>query len=884
MTDREILPTYVKPTHYTVSVYGIDEEKFTYQGTTKIDLEVREATDEIKLNYRYLTIEQAFLAVEVTKTTYDITSSAIEYDEAVQVVTFKLPQTLPVEASKATLTVIYSGVLNDAMCGFYRSKYTSAEGKPTHMYSTQFESSDARRAFPCFDEPALKATFDFSITVPETWTALSNMPEVSSKPPEDGKKKGVAPTALKTVTFATTPVMSTYLLAWACGDFEYVEGETARLYHGKPLPVKVYTTKGLKQQGEFALSCATKVIDYFSEVFDIDYVLPKLDMIACHEFSHGAMENWGLITYRTTAVLFDEATSDSSYKKRVAYVVAHELAHQWFGNLVTMDWWNELWLNEGFATFAGWLAVDKLFPEWDVFSSFVSESLQDGLALDSLRQSHPIEVPVRSVLDVEQIFDAISYLKGASSIRMISSHLGQETFLKGVSKYLKAHAYGNAHTSDLWDAISEEAGVNVGAMMENWIKKIGYPLLTVTETDAGVSIAQRRFLLTGDVGPEDDTTTWWVPLGIVSGAEAAVFESVSAFEAKDVTVAGLDLDFYKINKNQTGVYRVNYPPARLAKLGQQVDRLSSTDKVGLIADSFHIANACEGSTVGFLSLLEGFRHEESYVVWSQIASRLASLRSAFFEQPTAVRDGLAKFTRDLLKPTFERLGYEFVDGEDYLTARLRALMFEVLGAVRDPDVVAYFQTKFASYAAGDKKALGPNIRSAVFGAVLSDKDCTDASYEAILGELDNPSSVDAKEVTIRSLGKVRRPELVKRSMALILSDKIPTQDLYNMAVSFGGNGDLRWQFWEYVKSDWANLSARLKTNVTIQDHFVRLTIYSFSSQKAYDDITAFFKDKDTREFARSLGQALDKIKAASSWVAKDGADVAAWLKEHGYSE
>ena len=331
--------------------------------------------------------------------------------------------------------------MNNSMAGFYRSKYKPTvapaksvpmDGEHHVMFSTQFESSDARRAFPCFDEPNLKATFDVSIEIPEDQTALSNMPgkEVKGKP------------GMKRVIFDRTPIMSTYLLAWAFGDFEFVEGFTQRKYDGKQLPCRVYTTRGLKEQGRFALENCHQVVDYFSEIFKIDYPLPKMDLLAVHEFSHGAMENWGLVTYRTVAVLFDEKQSDAKYKGRVAYVVAHELAHQWFGNLVTMDWWSELWLNEGFATWVGWLAVNRLYPDHEVWSQFVTEAMQTAQNLDSLRASHPIEVPVKDALEVEQIFDAISYLKGSSVIRMLSGHLGVETFLEGVSAYLKKHAYG----------------------------------------------------------------------------------------------------------------------------------------------------------------------------------------------------------------------------------------------------------------------------------------------------------------------------------------------------------------------------------------------------------------------------------------------------------
>ena len=347
-----------------------------------------------------------------------------------------------IASSDTVLSIRYAGTMNNSMAGFYRSKYKPAvtpvdsvpmDGEHHVMFSTQFESSDARRALPCFDEPNLKATFDVSIEIPEDQTALSNMPEKEVKRGKAG---------LKTVVFERTPVMSTYLLAWAFGDFEYVEGYTQRKYQGKQLPCRVYTTRGLKEQGRFALENCHQVVDYFSEIFKIDYPLPKMDLLAVHEFSHGAMENWGLVTYRTTAVLFDEKQSDAKYKNRVAYVVAHELAHQWFGNLVTMDWWSELWLNEGFATWVGWLAIDRLYPDHEVWSQFVTEAVQTAQNLDSLRASHPIEVPVRDALEVEQIFDAISYLKGSSVIRMLSGHLGVETFLEGVSAYLKKHAYG----------------------------------------------------------------------------------------------------------------------------------------------------------------------------------------------------------------------------------------------------------------------------------------------------------------------------------------------------------------------------------------------------------------------------------------------------------
>ncbi|KAK9353172.1 peptidase family M1-domain-containing protein [Lipomyces doorenjongii] len=890
MADREILPSTVSPRHYTLAIYDLNFTEFTYKGSVKIDLDVvgPAPISQIHLNARELTISEAAISLELSKTSAEIKVTEIAVDEKAEVVALELSEPLPVEATRVSLTIAFAGMLNNKMAGFYRSKYTDTSGQEAYMYSTQFEATDARRAFPCFDEPALKATFDFSITVPEEWTALSNMPEISSKPPEDGKKKGVAGTKLKTVTFATTPIMSTYLLAWACGDFEYVEAFTDRLYNGKKVPVRVYTTKGIVKQGEFALENAYKIVDYFSEIFDIDYVLPKVDLLAVHEFSHGAMENWGLITYRTTALLFDPETSDSKYKNRVAYVVAHELAHQWFGNLVTMEWWSELWLNEGFATWVGWLAIDYLYPDWDVFAVFVSESLQGALNLDSLRQSHAIEVPVKSALDIDQIFDAISYLKGASSIRMISSHIGVKTFLKGVSNYLRQHAYGNATTQDLWNAVGQESGVDVNSIMNDWITKIGFPVVSVIESPAGVTLRQDRFLSSGDATIEENQTSWWIPLGIYTdGGSASAYSGVSSFSSRETILAGLGPDdFYKLNRNQTGVYRVNYPPERLAKLGLAKDMLSITDKVGLIADASAMALAGLGSTSGLLGLLDGLKGEESYVVWSEIVARLSSLRSAMFEQPEEVKSGLAAFTRSLVSPTVKKLGWEFKDGEDYLTVQLRSLLIGSAGTAGDEEVIAEARAQFAKYIAGDKTAIHPNLRRAVFSIVLAQEEGSDqeaaVAYEAVLKEVLQPTSVDGKEIALAALGKSKRPELIKRTLSLILSGKVAVQDLHVPAYALGANGTARWELWRYIKSNWTEIYALMSGNMVILDRFVRLSISQFSSQEAYDDIKAFFADKDTHGYERSLGQALDVVGSFARWVERDAEAVSQWLKERGY--
>lgn len=375
-SDRDILPSHIKPINYDLSLTNLEfGGSWGYDGLVKIEAHVS-PTQEVVINTKELKITGVTVLDSNGKMLASMTG--VSDDTTNERATISLDKELP--SGDAVLAIEFKGIMNSAMGGFYRSKYkpteTPAAGAPKegefhYMVSTQFEACDARRAFPCFDEPNLKASFQFSIEIPEDLVALSNMPE---KNVTKGDKAGT-----KVVSFEKTPKMSTYLAAWAVGDFEFVEAHTRRKYNGKNMPVRVYTMRGLKEQGRFALEHAHKTVDYFSEIFGIDYPLPKSDLLAVPEFAMGAMENWGLVTYRTTAVLFDEEKSDARFKNRVAYVVAHELAHQWFGNLVTMDWWNELWLNEGFATWVGWLAVDHLHPEWKVWSQFVVRRMSRGI-------------------------------------------------------------------------------------------------------------------------------------------------------------------------------------------------------------------------------------------------------------------------------------------------------------------------------------------------------------------------------------------------------------------------------------------------------------------------------------------------------------------------
>ncbi|KAL8819431.1 MAG: hypothetical protein Q9191_007739 [Dirinaria sp. TL-2023a] len=866
-TDRDVLPDKIKPSHYDLSLYNLElGGAFTFQGTVKITIVITSPTKEILLNAHQLKVTSA----SVTSNSKSSKTSEIFYIESSQRVSLQFPEELP-SASDATLSIDYSGIMNNDMAGFYRSRY-KPEVQPSasvpkvgdfhFMFSTQFESCDARRAFPCFDEPNLKATFDVSIEIPKDLTALSNMPEKGTQEVKEG---------MKVVSFERTPVMSTYLLAWAFGDFEYVEGSTQREYHGKKLPVRVYTTRGLKDQGRWALENAGKVVDYFSEIFHIDYPLPKADLLAVHEFSHGAMENWGLVTYRTTAVLFDEKHSDAKYRVRVAYVVAHELAHQWFGNLVTMDWWSELWLNEGFATWVGWLAVDHLHPEYQVWTQFVTEAVQSAQNLDALRSSHPIEVPVKDALEIDQIFDAISYLKGSSVIRMLSNHLSVEVFLEGVSNYLKAHAYGNATTNDLWAALSKASGQDVNTFMDPWIRKIGFPVVTVAEEPGQLGIRQSRFLSAGDVQSSDDDTLWWIPLGLKTDPEDTG-ASPKALTGKEETLRNVDERFYKLNTEQTGFYRTNYPPARLASLGESKSKLSNEDKIGFIADAAALAISGDGTTAGLLNFVENFKDETSHAVWSQLIMSLSNVRSIFASNE-AISTGLKAFTLRLVGSATENIGWDFKPDEDFLTGQLRALLIGTAG-------LAGHKARFDAYLKGEHDAIHPSLRLPIFRICVNEGGQT--AYSALKNEYLNTKSIDGREICLQAMGRVQSTELARDFMNFQFGEHVAVQDAHTGSIALAQNAKTRSEVWKYVKEKWDIIYRKLSGNMVVLDRYVKTTLGKFASLDVERDIALFFKDKDQKGFDRGLVQVSDTITANARYKERDEMLVREWLSAHGY--
>ena len=645
----------------------------------------------------------------------------------------------------------------------------------------------------------------------ESETVLNNMPEASSQPWKP--LSGVSPETVlsagyelgsmlsvgsniaeknegniggwKITKFEKTPMMSTYLVAFACGEFAHLSSEHKSIKTGKTVPLRIFAMKSQIKQAQFALDIKKWALPIYEEVFDIPYALPKLDTLVANDFDAGAMENWGLITGRTTAYLIDPEKSSLMAKKIVADTQCHELAHMWFGDIVTMKWWDNLWLNEAFATLMGELVIpDQIWPEWKVRAEFLRTHLTAALSLDSLRSSHPIEVDCPDANQITQIFDNISYSKGASILRMLSAVVGEDKFLKGVSIYLKKNLFGNAETKDLWEGIAESSGLDVATIMANWTLRIGFPVISVEEMNGKLKLTQNRFLSTGDVKPEEDETLWYVPLEIktIKGGKVSVdHEGILDHRSMTYDLAGADS--FKLNAETVGVYRVSYAPERLVKLGKEASSFSVEDRVGLISDATTLARAGYAKTSGSLSLVNELgRVETEYLPWSQIATALARLNGTWWEQSQSVCKALDAIETFLFRPIVDKLGYEHGPNDAPDVKELRTLAISTCATSEDSHVLDELKRRFRPFlSSNDDSQISPDLQRSIYINAVRHGGVQE--YEKILEVYKEPPNPSTKVDALYALCSTRMVELLDRTFKMYDDGTVKTQDLYLLSVS-----------------------------------------------------------------------------------------------------
>ncbi len=671
MTDNPYrLPSTVVPSSYRIFLTP-DLEAFTFTGRVEIDVTINESVDHFALNAIELELGDA--SVTIAGTAHHSTSTAL--NEEYQTATFTFDAPLPV--GDATIEIAFKGILNDQLHGFYRSTYTDDAGTSHVIATTQFESTDARRAFPCWDEPSFKATYQVNLTVPSHLSAYSNSAVVSDTDLGNGQRA---------VVFAPTMKMSTYLVAFVVGPFEATEPVDVR---GTPMRVIFPIGKG--HLATYALEVAEHALTFFSDYFDIPYPGDKFDLIAIPDFAAGAMENLGLVTFRETDLLIDPERASFAQIERVALVINHETAHMWFGDLVTMDWWEGIWLNEAFATFMESICTDHFRPQWKKWVGF--NAMRDmAMAVDSLHSTRPIEYEVISPDDCRGMFDVLTYMKGCAVLRMLEQYLGEETFRDGIRTYLRTHSYANTVTQDLWDALEAASGQPVGEIMNTWILQGGFPLISVSDGE----IRQEPFHFTEADGTSNIGDTWRVPvLSRPLGGDTVSKQLLTTTNAPLATTGAAI-----VNAGGSGFFRVAYGSTELADISTRLSDLSEIERVQLFSDTNNAMLMGHTTIADLLRLASGLGDVDEPSAWSVIDTAVFMVRRLVDDEGAEL---LARVVRNVIRPQFDRLGWNPADGESEQAGELRGLVIRLLGLIgRDREIIDEALRRFdANEVSGD---------------------------------------------------------------------------------------------------------------------------------------------------------------------------------------
>ena len=858
-----LLPENVRPIHYDLELTP-DLEKFTFFGSEVIDLIVNKPTSKITLH----AVDLKILRAEFEQYPF-LSIAQISFNKEMETVTLQFDRKLRPEIP-AKLFVRFTGELNNKMHGFYRTSY-ELNGQKHWGAATQFEATDARRCFPCWDEPAKKATFSVELRVPVGMTALSNMPASSFVTSENQER----------VTFEQTPVMSTYLLAFVVAELKCIEDKEKN-----GVPIKVWTTPGKEECGRFAMECAKHTLPYFGEWFGIPYALPKLDMVALPDFASGAMENWGLITYRETALLIDPRNSSQAARQRVAQVVDHELAHQWFGNLVTMKWWTDLWLNEGFASYMGPKAVDHQFPEWDAWTQYVADDYLSALNMDSLHNTHPIEIDVKNPYEIRETFDAITYAKGSVVNRMLEAYLGED-FQKGLRLYLKRHAYKNASTQDLWQALEEASGKPVRDIIARYTKQPGYPVVFVkgnwNSAEARgqalkLKLEQKRFLADG--GKDSKNLLWKIPVGISTRNFPNNKLTIDNFlmnkqtYSTEISRYTLDQHWFKLNAEQSGFYRVAYSQELWKPLLAAVKRseIPKIDRIGLLDDAWALSSAGYQRTSSALELTEALNYEKEFAVWLALFGNTATtmqisglgtgwvgkLYNLLFEEE--VKEKLGSFVQTLLRSHRQNQN-----------SLLRALVLRNLGGYGDKKTIEEAKSRFSDFLHSGK--IDPDLKQVIYQLVAENGD--DGEFREFKKLYSATESSAEKTLLLRAFGCFQDKAVLKKVLEFSVSADVRAQDWAAIMIPLGLNPWARSLAWRFLKKNWRAIEKKYLA-AKIGD-IIEAIAGNFTTEKDAMDIKRFFEKHKTSGIERSVRQAIESININAKWLKRDKKDIKNWL-------
>jgi aminopeptidase N len=834
------LPSVAYPQHYILELTP-DLQAATFTGRETIDLTLKQAANSIVLNAWELKF--GTVAAQIDGKTLP---AQVTLDPGLQQATFHFAQTLP--AGPVTLTIAYSGSLHGDLRGFYLSR------SATRNYAvTQFEPTDARRAFPCFDEPAYKATFDVSLVVPEGDTAISNTNLVSdSRGPMAGQR---------TISFARTPKMSTYLVAFLVGDFKCLSGQS------DGVPIRACATPDKVQFAQFALTGAEFFLHYYDVYFGIKYPMPKLDMIAVPDFEAGAMENFGVITYREQAMLLDEKTASVNAKKTVAVDVAHEMAHQWFGDMVTMQWWNNLWLNEGFATWMSNKPLAVWKPEWNMAQNEAAE-LNKTLDLDAGQMTRPIRSPAETPGEINEMFDGIAYGKAAAMLLMTENYLGEEPFREGVHGYLQAHLYGNANAEDFWNALQESSGKPVGKIIQSLVTQPGEPLLTFGRLRNGsVPVTQKRFFL-NPTAPGDVEQAWTLPVCMKSGADRRNCPILSA--RVQHLPAPQDPVFYG-NAGGKGYYRTRYDNNDYQHLVREVETsLTPTERITFLGSQWAQARAGIATIGDFLNLAAAVRDDSSSFVIDTVSAALQTVNQKLASTPQEHAE-LALWVRTNFASALARLGAPSA-GETPDIDLLRATLFNLLGDIgEDPQIIAQARQLAERYLRDSGSVEGT---LAVTALTIAAQNGDAAFFDQLQRASQTAGEPQLRIQALSALARFRDPALVARALDYAVSPQVRNQDalrLIQIELSDRRTQDVAWQF---VRQNWPRVRTQITTST---GGYLVTSMGSFCSVDRSREVTDFLAERTIPAASHALAKAQGSIADCMELRALQGQNLKRWL-------
>jgi puromycin-sensitive aminopeptidase len=859
------LPRTVVPSRYELTLEP-DLDAATFAGFESVTVEVVEPVDELIVNAVELEIDEAWLeragdgggdrdgdgARVEASVTYDA-----ETERA------RLALATTVEPGAWTLHARFRGILNDKLTGFYRSTFTDDAGDEQVIATTQFEATHARKAFPCWDEPDFKAVFSVTLVVPEGLTALSNAGEVATEPASDGRR---------TVRFADTMVMSTYLVAFVVGPLEVTPAVDV-----DGVPLRVAYPPGKEHLTSYALDVGAFALRFFTDYYGIGYPGDKVDLVAIPDFAFGAMENVGCITFREVALLVDPERSSQPELQRVADVINHELAHMWFGDLVTMKWWNGIWLNEAFATFMEMTCTHAFRPEWERWVDF-GVTRTSAFDTDSLASTRPIEFEVVSPDDAEGMFDVLTYEKGAAVLRMLEQYLGADEMRDGIRRYLGTHAFGNTETTDLWDAIEESTGQPVRRIMDSWIFQGGHPVVSADLVDDGARLRltqeRARFEGGGRTGDADEQgaklgETWGVPIIVAYGSNGSQQVEKLLLEQADET---FDLAFAPewvlVNAGGSGFYRVRYAQKLLHALAGRAGELSDVERYGLVDDTFASVLAGTTTAAEFVDFARGFADETDLSVWQRLAGALRAIARVLDGEAL---DRYRATVRALAGPALRRMGFEPRDGEDGRTREVRATLFELVGVLGDDEAVHERARAIHDAYLADPDSVDPALAGAAL-TVVAESGGPD-EFEVVLRRHRGATTPQEEIRYLYALARFHDEGSFRRMLDLSI-DEVRSQNapyLLRVALTNRSHGAAAWEF---VRRHWDTVLTRFPDNGIPR---MLEGITTLTAPEVAQDVQAFFAEHDLPQGRQTLEQHLERLRVNVALREREAARLAAAL-------